>query len=662
MKPAARPLPTKAPTEKELIAEHFKDVPREFQEQMPPGRTPLGGLPFLPGPKGAIRKGQQTLLPPKDIKFQKRVLKPPPKKLGLPKEGEPLRVPSEAEVAGRKLTASKARSEVAKFAGQKFPRKEGWVEEPSRWTRIKRGRVFQALTRGSVTPETTLEQFAGKGSTTYKATADTLREGEHQAGARYYAGHDQVRAFNKKRGITPKHITASESKGALWLGGKRKIPPGVVADIYATAMDPDGRRALTKDGVTFVNNRKRWRIPPADVARLRSEFKSRFPKDAAFTEWVFQFVNQVFGPEIQKAAWQETGFKMNLKRNYWQMVRDSTYLRRQRAWLTTPEAQHQRAMTEMFEGMGGRAAAHARLSTVAKQQSLRGGTPEPTGFAYSRRGRIGGSAPILMTGIYTKFFNLLNQMAHYSGKAVPLRDARHVLSAIDPLVRDAFPDGDIRMKVMYDHLRAYEGRDIPPPGDVESIAGGMLRRGMKGILGFRLQTGAIQPISYLNALTEIPAKHLFSRETLFGSGKQSMAEIKNWVPTLRARFEGIGRMFMTPTFAPTVKEQVRLFYGGKRPLPERVGLWHIRAGDRMTMIRLWRASKSLAMEQGFKGDEMFTEARKIVMRTTDRTQPSSRPMSLARLQMQARASPMTKAAVFLTNVANKQVNIALRAI
>jgi hypothetical protein len=672
LKPAARPLPTKAPTGEELIAERFKDVPREFQEEMPPGRTPLGGLPFLPGPKGAIRKGQQTLLPAKDVKFQKRHQKPLPTKARFPKEADPLRLPPDAEVEAVKLDAAMARREVRRFAGRKFAKEPGVVEKPTLWTRIKRHPAIQAITRGSINPETSIEEMAGKGSTLYKAVNEGLREGRHTATNLYVGGRNSGLDALKKHGMTEKYIAQSQSKSVPWLGGTRKLPVGVVGWIYQLTRDPYAKKVLSRDGVTFETNAKPWRIAPAEIPRLVAELKARYPKDAAFADFAFETRNIVWGPRIQRIAWQETGRKINLTGKYTPVMRDIRRLRAERAWLNTPEAQYKRFMSEMFAGYGGedaarefggsQAKAEARLATVAREQSLRGPRPELTVSPKSRKGRIGGSAPIFVTDQYTNYFNELNRMATYVGKALPVRNAKYVLTQIEPAVREAFADGDIRMQDLYNHLRAYEGRDIGTGSTMERMAGGMMRRLTRGVLSLKPHTGAIQTISYGTALVDIPAKHLFSKDALFGSGKQTMKEIKQWGPELEVRFEGIGRMFMTPTLSPSIKEQVRLFYGGKRPLASRVGLSMIRAGDRWAVLRLWRANKHWAQADGFTGEKLMQETRRRTMRVMDRTQPTSDPMTLARLQMEARRSPVQKALVFLTGQANKLTNIAVRAV
>jgi len=380
LKPKARPLPTAAPTGEELIAEQFKDVPREFQEQMPPGRTPLGGLPFLPGPKGAIRRGQQTLLPPKELKFQKRALKPVPRKYRVPKEPDPLRLPAEAEVEAVKLDAALARREVRRFAGRRFVKKEGVVEEPTLWTRIKRNPVVQAVTRGSINPETSIEQMAGRDSRLYKVVNEGLREGRHDATRLYVGGRNRGLDTLKKHGMSEKYIGQSQSKSVPWLGGKKKLPVGLVGWIYQLAKDPYARKALTKDGVTFEQNMNPWRIKPRQIAQLEREFRSRYPKDAAFADFAFLERNLGWGPRIQRTAWKETGRKINLTGKYTPVMRDIRRLRAERAYLNTPEAQYKRFMSEMFAGYGGQdalrefggsqAAAEARLATVAREHKL----------------------------------------------------------------------------------------------------------------------------------------------------------------------------------------------------------------------------------------------------------------------------------------------------
>jgi hypothetical protein len=591
------------------------------------------------------------------------------------KPGRPFRKPPAEVVAQEKADIAQSLEEVKRYTGQKFIETPGAPKKPSLLTRLKRSTAYQFIFGKGTSYETKVQQAGGKGSKTENILMTQQREGRSKTQASANAAKDATIQTMRQHKITTKHVQRwGDKQEAYHLSGGRRlrITPAEAAKIVQLGMDPEVQNGISRWGVTFrdvgPDRRGRgFRLSIPDQRALAVELRTRHPKLGQFLDFTFRWMNGPGAAQIAKAYEQETGKTLKISGTYANSLRDIRALRGTEAAKLSEEAQYDRAIKEITErlGYGPKRAAPKAPPGGPKLTKYR--PPGELRHLPIMKERVGSKAPYRVNNLFVDFLAHYNRVANYSGKAVGIRNAQLLLNdpGFQKAMRQGFRDGEIRLADMRKHLQAFKGLDVMSKDTLDRIASGILRRATIGTLGLKPHIVAYQPISYLNAFTEIPARYLLSGKALslsLATRRQTLAEINRYGPELRARFEGSGHLIMTPSLTTPMKEQVSIAYGGKRGVIERAAMFGIRKADQATMMRIWRASKAWARADGFRGAELLQETNRRTMRAADRTQPTWDPLTITTLQLEARKSPIKRAMVMFTSQAGKNYNMAVRAI
>jgi hypothetical protein len=591
------------------------------------------------------------------------------------KPGRPFRKPPAEVVAQEKADIAQSLEEVKRYTGQKFIETPGAPKKPPLLTRLKRSTAYQFIFGKGTSYQTKVQQAGGKGSKTEEILDTRLRESRSKTQASANAAKDATIQTMRQHKITTKHVQRwGDKQEAYHLSGGRRlrITPAEAAKIVQLGMDPEVRNGISRWGVTFrdVGPDRRGRgfkLSILDQRALAVELRTRHPKLGQFLDFTFRWMNGPGAAQIAKAYEQETGKTLKISGTYANSLRDIRALRGTEAAKLSEEAQYDRAIKEITErlGYGPKRAAPKAPPGGPKLTKYR--PPGELRHLPIMKERVGSKAPYRVNNLFVDFLAHYNRVANYSGKAVGIRNAQLLLNdpGFQKAMRQGFRDGEIRLADMRKHLQAFKGLDVMSKDTLDRIASGILRRATIGTLGLKPHIVAYQPISYLNAFTEIPARYLLSGKALslsLATRRQTLAEINRYGPELRARFEGSGHLIMTPSLTTPMKEQVSIAYGGKRGVIERAAMFGIRKADQATMMRIWRASKAWARADGFRGAELLQETNRRTMRAADRTQPTWDPLTITTLQLEARKNPIKRAMVMFTSQAGKNYNMAVRAI
>ena len=637
------------------------------------------------------------------------------------KEAVTRRQPSAQEIAAENEMKESTAREVVARRGAKYPGKVGDITPPGLWRRFKESRVGQVMGLKNLGPETTVAQAVGDKGKGYKALFEDRMLGEANSHAYRNATNDRFAQNSAKFRVTFKDfqgwIGKHGPRGRRSIGKAKpvalklpsgptvKVTPNLYAVISGTAYMPRGAKALAEQGIWIGQGIVKFKAP--DIQAVRSLLQTSFPKLAAEVQYLLSEYNGPHKQAFAETYFRDTGKQLDLQEVYWPIERYRPGIRREVVERAGAAGQLEQWAQETARSMsrqvraeamatakasrlevktlpkGERAAARKAISAtlqaeLGRAKSLRPGKAPKAGMALTEQGMarppgelrgmaplkewVGSKAPLELRGLFEQYFSHVNRVSAYYGKALPAKNADLVLwhPAFRKAMQEGFADGNARLTELERLSQEYKGLEVTSGGALDSLVSGVLRRATVGALGLKAQIPLYQGLSYLNAAAVIPTKHLFGKG-LLTNPKRTMAEIREYGPAFRSRFEGSAHMIMSPSLRTAQKESLRRFIGGKKGIIERVALGPIHAVDTLTMMKLWDASRGWAKADGFSGKKLLIETNRRAMIVAARTQPTWDTMSISPLQREARKSPWKKPFVMFTSQANKNINQALRA-
>ena len=207
------------------------------------------------------------------------------------------------------------------------------------------------------------------------------------------------------------------------------------------------------------------------------------------------------------------------------------------------------------------------------------------GFSKARKPQA--KNPLVVGDVFTIFDRHISDMAAYSGYVLPLTDFNRIYNYAlsDGQTIKGLLDrqlGQNGTKYIRDFIISVNGdRVMTAPED--TIYDKLIRNYKAAAVGFNLSTAALQPLSYVRALSELDAKYLIKAATMKGNREEMLkysgiAKIKSW------GFSeiGIGKKFhqLYDDSETTVMQKIRdasMYLAGK--------------ADEVTWERLWNAVK-----------------------------------------------------------------------
>ena len=189
------------------------------------------------------------------------------------------------------------------------------------------------------------------------------------------------------------------------------------------------------------------------------------------------------------------------------------------------------------------------------------------------------SNAIVLDDAFETIYKSIKQTSAYTGLAKPLRGAKALLN--DNIFRRKVITryGKDYVDALDNYVESIEGNSFDT-SLVEKLSLDLMNRLTIGVLGLNPWVIAIQPISYVNALTEIPFKYwIRARRT---ADPKIMSQFS---PQLRDRLEGnvsreLGEVGQVG--------EVRKFWTGKNALPDKL-MVGIRNADFQAVGRIWEA-------------------------------------------------------------------------
>jgi hypothetical protein len=623
------------------------------------------------------------------------------------------RPPPESEIKATVEAPAKAAAEIKARKGAKHGVQKG-KELQARTSTVRR-----VLSTDQYSHQAVVEDLGPKGGVVRRTLDDGMVEGRHKSGniqnsaekllrksiadsgitferamkvSDYVAGTEGIVAGVKKRlGLAPKKVKLKLSSGTL------EATPAQLAGVAFVASDPQNRRDMLKFGQSHRGTNQRIKITEADLKAI----EAAVPKDLR-SLGVFAKASVLFhlGEEVKKEYWKAEGEQLKTSPGYVPRRRNWEFVREGRVKANTPYAQNVRYMEEQLNGMfaqaraeatleakaaraqvktlpvGERAAARKQIRKVWKEKVSAIGKRAVRGSQWSSmqeggaaekklssasivKKRTGSNAPFVIEDIFEILERHVAQSANYAGKAVASRDASSLIYSNDfqNAVRAAYKDGPAVLQNLEKSVEAYKGLEHIETGAYDRAVNTVYRNFHRGILSS--PKNALYQIASLDtAKTEIPAKYI--NASVIEPGVTD-AQIDKYFPEVHLRMRGSGHMLASPGVraAPGADARIRLF--GRKGLIDKTTMGPLHFMDTVAIKRIVGASIKWAKADGFKGDKMWTEARRRAMRTIDRTQPTSDPLTITPLQLQAKTSTAAKLATAFSSQSAKQYGIALRA-
>jgi len=247
-----------------------------------------------------------------------------------------------------------------------------------------------------------------------------------------------------------------------------------------------------------------------------------------------------------------------------------------------------------------------------KTRSFGHKTLEGMGFLKERRNA---QNAIVIEDAFTTLYKHIKQTSAFNGLAEPLRNAKMLL--YDKGFRNSVATvrGGHYWRALQNYLKDVEG-DVISTSDIEKIATKFVNKIDLAVLGMNPFVMLKQPVSYIMAATEMPAKYLLRAAVT----RPDFDEIAKWSPQLRDRLEGnvtreLGELGQVGT--------VRKFFTGKSPVSHGL-MAGIRTFDLQTIGRVWNAAKFEIAEKfpNLQGNEYMLKVKERAEEVIRKTQPT----------------------------------------
>jgi hypothetical protein len=586
---------------------------------------------------------------------------------------------TEAEAEAADVAPVEAAAEVKKIHGSKFERTPGTTQKRGVLERAKRSGVGQFLTTDQNSYESLAQDAVGKGSKASKILVDDLREARTQKQSMKAATDERMQKAMATQGIKFKDLEGRSEA----LGGKAKREPvklesgeslSLTAAEYARiawlAKDGKAKKSLTRDGISTVDSETPVRLTTGDIDAITKHVNDNHKPLVTMYNSMFQDANSVIGDMVAREYWKDMGVKLPQSGEYVHITRDPRYFQGRGLEAGDPMAQFELFQADLLKSMSGVDLKKPKLK--ARPGIRRKGKRGDLSGESIVQARTGGGPPIIIRDMFHEWANFVEHSTSYLAKNRPHKAAKRVLSSPEfrQAMTGAYSDGDLRLRQMTRAADDFAGVDYSVGTNLDKVANGLLRNASRGLLGGKALIPLYQPVSYINAASEIPAKHLVSAlldpVSLKKGGRAALdAEIKKHAPEIHARVRGSAHEIMSPFLTPGNTTRTRLAFGAKPKLGSRVldaPMVGIHFMDSGTVKKLYQASKLWAKADGFEGEAMLAEAGKRAQRAIDRTQPSWDTLTMSQVQREAKGSPMRKVFSMFASQPSKNLNMMARAI
>jgi hypothetical protein len=236
--------------------------------------------------------------------------------------------------------------------------------------------------------------------------------------------------------------------------------------------------------------------------------------------------------------------------------------------------------------------------------------------------RVKTKAPLFVEGLFNVFDKSIRQASMYSGLAQPMKEAKMLMHDKEVLKAISQKGYEPYIKEFNKLLKNVETMHVERT-PLESKARGLLSRAKVSFIRHNPSVVIKQPISYILAHEEVPAKYLL--KALTSSVKETEALINKYSPFGKERLKG--------RINPELNENYNVIlsrnkYLGKTPITSRAKL--IEKADKITVKRIWKAIelKTKAENSGLKDDALWNKVAREWERTLELNQPTSQPTSL----------------------------------
>jgi len=250
-------------------------------------------------------------------------------------------------------------------------------------------------------------------------------------------------------------------------------------------------------------------------------------------------------------------------------------------------------------------------------------------------------------------------MAH---KVPYIHDAIRMLQTLRQDIQDITGDkNEQTYKMLSQYVKDFQGLEYGEGGAVNRALMWTLRKFYPQALGAKLQVGTGQMASWSLAKAEIPWR--FRKSGLAAGliqawrGSTELAQTAEWAAI---RFQHVGTGFADPGEAAGYTTSL-----GQPGIVKRIvkkGMSHIPFFDRLTLGRIYIATRAQGKSKGLTGDALKQYAAKETKRIVDETQPTfDNPMQMTRLQLYAKKHVIVKPLTWFSTQPIKSVNYAMNA-
>lgn len=500
--------------------------------------------------------------------------------------------------------------------------------------------------------ETIMHTIAGKDGTMQKILYDNIDRGV----SRQYAFKREFVTWWEKqladskldlrgwgRGTTVATKKLQFKQVVLGNGKTIALTPGDRISIYLHSLNNDNMAHMMEGGVRFPSS-PGFELPTAvfkfsedDVRKIISSMSKEEQQVAGWMRFYFNYMQK---RGINDTSRSLLGYDLATTDNYFPIHTDMIDINQ----ISSPRQDYVQNILENF------------------------------GFLKPRTGAV---TPLVLNDPFMVLYKAMNETSLYHGLAEPMRSARQFLNDKDIATQITNRFGRLYLEKLKSYLDNVEQKvkqvDNPLMDMLGSAFGGrgaklarifsvdnLRRRITQSILGLNIGTVLKQPISYLRAYAELPARYLNKYNRVMKVPNRIFEEMKEFEPQLWERLS-TGHVSRDIGDIGVAAEMVEIMTGRHMFDIGSWGMQGISKTDANTLGRIWMATRDwvkTTTKLDPTSDEFKKEVASRAWKAIRRTQQAAHPKDIS--VVAGSTSPTFRLLTMFTTETNKTYNVVLR--
>lgn len=468
----------------------------------------------------------------------------------------------------------------------------------------------------------------------------SIKIGERLTKKLWFAGRDSVFAVMEKH-----DLPRDDAKTRRWFEaeqtittneGQASLSRALKMSLIASLLDPSTRKEVLdstykvgknkgkiKQGAGFVLEKKGTKSYHLTSQMFRKMLDGMSSAERDIVNKMRENLNGIYREEGNKAFLQLTGYEKLVKSGYWPRVRD-----------IDPSG-----LNEGFKNF--------TPKTALEQLGV-------------FKERSGSRSPVVIRDINQVYQNHIKKLSTFIGLALPSRNIEILLGAgrAGRTIEARF--GKQFISRIQDQIQAIADLGTPGGGELNKMFSNAIRNVSTGFLGFNPRATLKQFGGLFTAATEIDIRYILSS---LGAAidKSVEAEMYEYSPILRDRYESAGAALLTPTFDT---EQGMLKSDSKLEMLRDKAMSWLNAGDKAVSLIIWEAAKKELAAQDPNADTKSSEFLEAVATRAEevvsRTQNVTSVADMSGVAIESRKSATYKALTLFQSQGNSIHNIMRR--